>query len=153
MFSEDELADLRQMQDELIFYDEDGAPYAWCRIYRPGGSVERTVDPVTLEISEPSEEDGETIFEGPMKIEATTRNYERSHTVGEARLTTRTHNLRIPLTGSENVRINDWLYIVNANDPAFAGLRMAIIDTPTTSTPTVRFLIAEDILNDNAAVV
>ena len=141
MFSEEELSDLREMQEEQL--------NGQVRFYRvtQGNDV---VDPVTLVIESPDAEE-ETLFVGPMKIEATTRNYERSHTVGEARLTTRTHNLRVPLAGTEGIQINDWIEILEAHDPAFNGHRMVVIDLPTTSTPTIRFFIVEDILNDNEA--
>lgn len=131
MFTEKELDDLREMQED--FFN--------CRIivYPQDRAARDDVDPDTLEIVKSGPD---ALYDGPGFLQPTTRNYEHSADWGEARHTTRTYNCRIRWDMDE-LQINDVIKVYNTKDPMLEGKELIVIDPQVDSNATVRYFIAE----------
>lgn len=132
MFTKQELDEMEELAEELIFN-------AKCRVYeQEAGSPE--IDPDTLQpISAPAD----LKYDGPCKVEPTSRNYERAFDFGEIRQASRTYNVRVRKSFT-NPQINDRISVYESHDPAFdEGYELIIIDPQVSSTATQRVMVAE----------
>lgn len=129
MFTEEELDDLRELQEDFF--------NCKMRITAQNRASRDDVDPDTLQITASEQ----TLYDGPGFFQSTTRNYEQSAEIGEAKQTVRTYNCRIRWD-MDDLRVNDVVEIYDSHDPMVEGKSMIVLDPQIDSNATVRYFIA-----------